>query len=792
LGEAALLAGLPQSPAVYDPIANPEAARARQQVVLNLMVEAGSITTAQAVVAYREEMHYVRPLVQFEAPHFIVYVRQLIEAKYGPDLLYHQPGLRVQTTLDPNLQAIAEQEVANQVNSLHDKAVTNGAVVVLNAKTGEILAIVGSKDFNDETIAGQVNMALRPRQPGSAIKPLTYLAAFERGWTPATLLMDVPVSYPDGQGGFYRPTNYDGKFHGPVLVRSALASSLNIPAIKTLEFVGIPALKEIAQRLGITTLTRDDYGLSLTLGGGEVSLLQLSGAYQAMANGGLRLPPVAILRVTDGLNRLIDEYRPPEGSYVLRPEHAYLITHILADNQARALGFSLDNALKLSRPAAAKTGTTNDYRDNWAIGYTPDIVVGVWVGNADNHPMGGVSGISGAGPIWHNVMERSLAGTPVHDFVRPTGIVIMEICADSGTLPSSLCPKRATELFAAGQPPPGPEHDIHQRLRIDTRANCVAGASAPAEAITERDYQIYPPDGREWAIQQGIEQPPPPCPDRLGTAKAAITWPTEGQSVEGMITIQGVALAADFSHYQVEYGVSWSPQAFGPVAGPFNNPVEGGPLAVWDTRSQPNGPYTLRVMVFDRAGRNYEGRVIVVVNNRLPTSGAAPLVPLTDTPAPWPAVATPSWLPLPLTDAPAPLPGPETPVPVPFFTDTPTQLPPPSSIPTLPPPATDTPTLSPATATATWTPVPLPTDTPTMPPAPSDTPTPPPPATDTPAWTPAPTDTATLAPAPSDTPTPLPLATDTPVPPPPAGDTPAPKLPLPPGPMPIVTDTPPA
>ena len=725
LAEATLLAGLPQSPAVYDPFTNPEVARTRQRVVLNLMVEAGYITPAQSVAAYQETLQYAPPLTQFEAPHFITYVRQLIETRYGPDLLYHEPGIRVQTTLDPRIQAIAEEEVVNQVDALQGKDATNGAVVVLNAKTGEILAMVGSKDFNDETIAGQVNVALRPRQPGSAIKPLTYLAAFEHGWTPSTLTMDVPVEYPDGGGGSYRPTNYDGKFRGPVLVRGALANSLNIPALKALEFVGIPALKEMAQRLGITTLTRDDYGLSLTLGGGEVTLLELTGAYQAMANGGRRVAPVAILRVTDGLNRVIEEYRPPEGSYVLRAEHAYLVTHILADNQARTPLFGPNSPLRLSRPAAVKTGTTDNYRDSWAVGYTPDIVVGVWVGNSDNRVMHGVSGVNGAGPIWHNVMERSLEGVPVRDFIRPPTVIEMEICADSGTIPSQVCPERITEIFAQDQPPLGPDHDIHQMVPIDTRADCVANEYTPANVVVERYFQVYPADGLQWAREHGIEQPPPLCPETVDTAEAAITWPADGQTVEGILTVEGVALASSFSYYVVEYGISWSPQAYGPVAGPFSAPVEGGPLAEWDTREQPNGPYTLRVVVFDQAGGSYEGKTTVIVNNQMPTptETATPML-ATETPTPAPDTATPS--PQPVTDTPTPTTIPEMPIPSPDI-DTPL------------PPVTDTPT--PALAT--------------------DTPTPASPATDTPTVTPPPTDTPTLTATLTQTPGPSPMLTPT-------------------------------
>ena len=659
LAEAALLAGLSQAPATYDPIIYPERAKKRQQIVLGLMVEAGYVTPAQALAAYQQYLEYTPPPAQFRAPHFVIYVRQLLEARYGADALYHEPGLKVVTTLDPRIQTIAEEEVTRQVAALRDRDVSNGAAVVLDVETGEILALVGSRDFNDESISGQVNMALQPRQPGSAIKPLTYLAALERGWTPATLIMDVPVEYPDGAGGVYRPTNYDGKFRGPVLLRAALANSLNIPAIKALEFVGVPALQEMTRRLGITTLARHDYGLALALGSGEVSLLELSGAYQAIANGGWRVPPVAILRVTDGLGRLIEAYQPPQGEAVLRPEHAYLITHILADNEARTPSFGANSPLRLSRPAAAKTGTTNDFRDSWTIGYTPDVVVGVWVGNADNRPTRGLSGLMGAAPIWHAIMERILANTPVHDFVRPRGVVEVEICADSGTIPSPECPHRRRELFAHDRLPLGPEHDIHQRLRIDTRANCVIlDNRPPGEGIEERYYQVYPPEGRAWALEHGIEQPPPPCAPGESTGIAEIHWPGDGQLIEGVVAIQGVALAANFAHYVVEYGVGWSPETFTPLTAPQAQPVEGGVLTEWDTRPYPNGPYTLRVVVFDRAGGRYEGRATVVVDNPLPE--ITPTWPWEEipTPPPWPSEVL---LPEPMPAPTMPILPPETP-----------------------------------------------------------------------------------------------------------------------------------
>ena len=666
LAEAAMLAGLPQAPALHDPYVNPAGAKARQADVLGLMVEAGYISLPEAETARTVELQFNELNFAFEAPHFVTYVRQELEKIIPPSLIY-QAGLKVQTTLDPRLQAIAEEEVQQQVEALAGQNVTNGALVALDTDTGQVLAMVGSRDFRDASISGQVNMAIAPRQPGSTIKPLTYLAAFELlDWTPSTLLMDVPVEYANGSGGVYRPQNYDEEFHGPVSVRAALANSYNIPAIKALTHVGVDALKDMAARLGITTLTGNDYGLSLTLGSGEVPLLEMTGAYQAMANNGVLVPPMAILSITDNFGQVIEPARP-QPRRVLQAEHAYLMTHILADNEARSPSVGTNSMLRLSRPAAAKTGTTNDFRDNWTVGYTPDIVTGVWVGNADNTAMINVSGLAGAGPIWHNFMERAHEGLPVQDFTRPSTIIDMEVCADSGTIPSPACPERRKEVFFQEQPPLGPENDIHQLLKIDLNTGLLANEFCQSNT-EERYYRVYPPDGREWAISQGFEQPPAEyCPS--SNMIASITNPLEGATVRGTMTLEGSALAASFSHYQVELGVGTNPQAFLKIHGPVNQLVEQGPLAAFDTTPVENGPSTLRLLVFDQTGGATEARAHVLVDNPVSTATATPVFVLpTDTPAPV------------FTDTPLP----EVVLPTPTSTQEPAETVTPEPTPTLP------------------------------------------------------------------------------------------------------------
>lgn len=682
LAEAAMLAGLPQAPAYWDPYTDLEKAKRRQTVVLTLMAEEGYITPAEAEAARAEKIELQPLRLDMQAPHYVVWIHQILEQKYGAGVLYRS-GLRVTTTLDSRLQQVAQQEVAAHVATLADQKATNGALVALKPDTGEILAMVGSADFNNAEIDGQVNEALALQQPGSSIKPLTYVAAFEKGWTPSTMIWDVTTAWPGADGTPYVPKNYDGKEHGPVMVRQALAQSLNIPAVKALEFVGLPGFLDKAQRMGITTLDRSaDYGLSLTLGGGDVTLLEMTGAYAVFANGGRYVPPVAILRIEDSAGNVLQEYRPQSGEQVITPQHAYLITDILSDNQARAPMFGENSVLRLSRPAAAKTGTTDDYRDAWTVGYTPELVAGVWVGNADNTPMKSLAGSRGAGPIWHNFMEKALEGASPRQFARPDGIEEIEISLDGGSLPGPACPadRKRKEIFAAGQGPLGPDYDFHQMVRIDTTTNARATEYCPPELVEERYFFYLPgPDGLKWAADHGIPQPPADlCPVHIGAAQIAIFRPSPGETVGGDVSVYGRTNIPDFDHYIVEYGEGNAPIGWGTVTGPIYTPVDDGLLAVWDVRALFNRDYTLRIVVFDRQGHSAEVRTWVNVYNIPPTDTPWPTLTATPTDTPWPtATATPTETP---TGQPTPT---ETPVVVP--TETPTVTPPPTETPTITP-----------------------------------------------------------------------------------------------------------
>lgn len=634
LAQAALLAGLPQAPTDLNPVVNPQGAKERQRIVLELMVKAGFITHEQAQVALAEPLVVRSAKVNIRYPHFVFYVRQILEQRYGPDLI-NRGGLRVVTTLDPHWQDVAQQITAERIAELRDRNASNGALVVLDRQTNQIIALVGSANYHDPTIDGQVNVALSPRQPGSALKPIVYAAAMMKGWTPATIIWDVPTRYHLGGGQVYAPRNYDGAFHGPVSVRTALANSYNIPAIKALDFVGIDEFLRLARAMGITTLTdRPRYGLSLALGSGEVTLLDLTTAYSTFANGGRARPPVALLRVENNRGEVLETFRPAPGQQVLGahgPEIAYLITHILSDNQARAPMFGLNSALHLDddRPAAVKTGTTDDDRDSWAIGYTPEIVVGAWVGNSDNTPMDRVPGSFGGATIWKAFMQAYHAGKPHSQFARPPGIVEVEICLPSGMLPTAACPAVGTEFFIAGSEPQAAD-TWFRRLRVGPDGSCLALEENKGE---ERIYAVLPPEGQSW---DGYEQPPVrPCPPPAGAeptqSPAFISAPTDGAVVGVSVAIHGSA----HSRYTLEVGAGEEPASWQQISSGVGG-ISGGLLGIWDASRSPEGTYTIRLTV-----SRLEGKLVQMVRVRLdrtapevqlvaPTAGAvAPLgVPL--------------------------------------------------------------------------------------------------------------------------------------------------------------------
>lgn len=474
LAEATLLAALPQSPVDLDPLTNLEGAKERQWLVLNLMVSEGFITQDEAVAAYQEPLTFAPQEVSLVAPHFAVYVRQQLEELYGAEAVANG-GLRVTTTLDLKYQRLAEQLARQHVAAIGpEHNLTNAALVAMKPGTGEILAMLGSVDYRDDSIDGRVNVTLSLQQPGSSIKPLTYAAALsptengEPAWTAADLLWDVEADYPQFNGETYSPVNYDGRFRGPVRVRAALANSYNVPAVLVLQDLGVPRLLDFARQLGITTWNQDssNYGLSLTLGGAEVTPLDLTTAYAVFANNGNQVTPVSILSVHKSNGEVLFEQPPQAAVSVIDPRVAYLISNILDDDEARVPAMGRSNPLALPFPVAAKTGTTNDFRDNWTMGYTPGLVVGVWTGNTDNTEMINISGLTGAAPLWSDYMQAvytnyDLLATlqvngvePATDFVQPEGLETRPLCSlSSVTLGATECTSAGSELFLVDNTP---------------------------------------------------------------------------------------------------------------------------------------------------------------------------------------------------------------------------------------------------------------------------------------------------------------------------------------------------
>ncbi len=448
LAEAAMLAGLPQAPADYDPILHYSQGKTRQEYVLDRMVVHGYITQAAADRAKKETLKFVSPRFELKAPHFVNYVTQEIQNRYGRDALYSR-GWRIQTSLDYGLNDIAQYVARERVNQVRDEMnAHNAAVVTIRPSTGEILTMVGSIDYWDQSIDGQVNVATSERQPGSSIKPFTYVTAFTAGLVPDSTVDDVKTDFARGPGlSPYTPLNFDLQFHGTVMLREALASSLNIPAVKVLRRIGIHNMVDTAHAMGITTITDPDrYGLTVTLGAADVKPLDLAFAYAGFANGGKmvgeevplqdrqlgmrRYDPVAILKITDSVGNVVYEYRPPPPIPVASPQAVHLLTSSLTDDKARHFTFAPGGALVIDRPAAVKTGTTQFEQDAWTVGYTPDLAIAIWVGNTSGEPMRATEGVLSAGSIWHAYAPaaHNYLHLEKRDFVIPPGVVYGPVC----------------------------------------------------------------------------------------------------------------------------------------------------------------------------------------------------------------------------------------------------------------------------------------------------------------------------------------------------------------------------
>ncbi len=554
LAESAILAGLPQRPSYYSPFTGEEKAYLpRTEAVLRRMREDGHITQEEEKKAFDEASNYKfkDKSNQFKAPHFVQYVQRTLEEEYGEQII-EQGGLKVTTTLDLDFQDKVQEIVTTEINKVKAQKITNGAAVVVNPQTGEILAMVGSRGFDDPEIDGEVNVTTRLRQPGSSIKPFTYVSAFKKGYTPSTLLMDVATEFPAGPNQpMYKPVDYDGKWRGPVQVRYALGNSLNVPAVKMLALVGVKDMLQTAFDMGITSLepTKENmsrFGLSVTLGGGEVKLLELTDAYSGFMNGGFKVEPTAILKVEDASGKVLEENKPKKKQQVLTPEQAYLTADILSDNEARTGTFGPNSSLKIAdRTVAVKTGTTNDRRDNWTVGGNKFGVVGVWVGNNDNSPMGNlVSGVSGAAPIWRKIIIDYLKDKPNEGFDRPGGIQETGVDVLSGFAAHDGFPSRQERFIDGTQPQ---EDSVHVKLKVckndgklATPSDIAAGNYDEREFLVLKENDPISTDGvNRWqdginawlAIQSDGKYHPPT--DYCGTANPVnveFKYPTDRSS----------------------------------------------------------------------------------------------------------------------------------------------------------------------------------------------------------------------------------------------------------------------
>ncbi|RJR30643.1 penicillin-binding protein [Candidatus Parcubacteria bacterium] len=505
LGEAAVLTAMTKAPSYYSPYGtHQDELFARQRIILDGMVAEKFITAEEAETAKNEKIEFNKKQENIIAPHFVMYVKEYLAKKYG-ERAVEQGGLKVITTLDLYKQDIAEEAVKNGMEKVVNYGGSNAALVALDPKNGQILAMVGSKDFYDQEIDGQVNVTIRPRQPGSSFKPIVYTAAFIKGYTPDTVLFDVNTSFKTEIGKDYEPKNYDLKQHGPVTIRKALAGSLNIPAVKAIYLAGIDKVLDLANMLGYSTLgDRSRFGLSLVLGGGEVKLLEHTNAYASFAREGEWHPTAAILEVQDKEGNALEEWQKKEKK-IIETQVARQINDILSDNESRTFIFGANNFLHFdNRPVAAKTGTTNDYRDAWTLGYTPSLAAGVWAGNNDNTEMKrGADGSVIAAPIWNEFMKRVLGDTTAEEFKKPDeiktgkpvldgqiqGKVTVKIDKVSGLLATEFTPKELIVEKTFTQ--------AHNILHYVDKEN--PRGEAPADPASDWQYQNWEEAVRNWA-----------------------------------------------------------------------------------------------------------------------------------------------------------------------------------------------------------------------------------------------------------------------------------------------------
>lgn len=617
LAESATLAALPQRPTYYSPYGtHPDKRTARVNYILDSMADQGYISRDDAQKAKEEAKNiaFAEPHEYIVAPHFVQYVKEQLVEEYGEQMI-EEGGLKVTTTMDLDKQVMAEDAVKNAFENRFDNInASNAAQVSIDPRTGQIITMVGSADYFNNDIDGQVNVADSLRQPGSSFKPIVYATAFKGKYNPAYTLWDVTTDF-----GNYTPKNYDGSTHGPVSMRDALANSLNIPAVKTLELAGVDNSLRTAHDMGITSLNDPKrYGLSLVLGGGEVKLIDLTTAYGVFANEGKLAPTTSILKVLDGKNKTLQEFKDGEGEKeVLDPQIAYEMSSILSDNDARSMTFGRNSALYFpDRTVAAKTGTTSEYRDAWTVGYTPSLVTGVWVGNNDNTPMSaGAAGAMAAAPIFHQYMKNALDGTPNEEFNKPKGIQDVTVDRLSNKLPTSNSPDTITDIFASWQVPKDHD-DIHVTLRVDKFSGNLATDDCPdqfTETKTYTDLHSEEPDKPNWegpvraaAAAMGININYPPkeksCVGQSGKPSIRITSPGNNSTVSSGFTISTDA-SSPVGIRKVDFSVD----------GVYIGSDTGSPYSI-KTPDLSAGKHTISAVVTNDTGLSASDQITVYVN----------------------------------------------------------------------------------------------------------------------------------------------------------------------------------
>ncbi len=628
--ESAVLAGLPQRPNYYSPFfGKNESWKSRAKDVLRRMREDGYITRKIEKEAGQEvdKLKFSTPKLAINAPHFVFYVRDLIEKEFGPKIL--STGRKVKTTLSVDEQKKAEKIVAEEVKKLRGARVGNGAAVVIDSKTAEILTMVGSYDFNNKKY-GNFNATLGLRQPGSAIKPVTYGLALEKGYNASTVLMDLKTTFPVINQPDYIPVNYDEKFRGPIQVRFALGNSINLPAVKMLAMVGLRDFLQKAEDVGLETLapTQENlnrFGLSITLGGGEVTLLDLTSAYSVFARGGDYIKEQSILEITDHKGKRIFRAKKPASKKAFSKEASFIISHILSDNVARTDAFGANSFLNIpGKTVAVKTGTTNDKRDNWTLGFTNDVTVGVWVGNNDNTPMDEriASGVTGASPIWQKIMIELLKEKYKDGIAdKPSKVKALTIDAYLGGLPKEGYPTRS-EYYIEGTEPKETS-SFYKKLKIsknhnDKLANDIEvkkGEYEEKEFIVITENDPVSTDGKdrwqeaieEWRKQQGDEKYKYPT-ETSDTSADAVVVSFRSPSNESTVNSNNVEIDARITSVEKVKNVKIY------VNGSEVKNLDGDRDEVKETLNLPDGLYEIKIVAKNEKDKAGESTVKIGVN----------------------------------------------------------------------------------------------------------------------------------------------------------------------------------